>query len=589
MADTPITELDFAGIKSQLKEYLRGQTRFKDYDFEGSNMSVLLDILAYNTYQNNFYTNMAFSEMFLDSALKKDSVLSHAKELNYLPRSSKSSVALVYLSIVDENSNASFIRIPEKTKFTTTYQNASYTFLTRTAYNALRVTGTSRFETPCMEIYQGVEVEEGFFLDNPSSGIVLSNTKIDTDSIRVYVEKSQNVYEEYVFTKDIFGVEESDKVFYLQPARGERYAVYFGQDIFGAQPTRDRKIKVTYTICDEDAPNGASRFACPSFPTSVVTIDTRAYGGAEAETAEEIKFFAPKSIQTQERAVTFSDYENLLKQNFPRIKSVSVYGGEEMSPPRYGKVAVSVNLNGNLFPSQNFKTQMLTYLSGKTPIGIQPVIIDPDYMYAQLSLNVYYDTKITNKSASEIEAITREAISVYNADSLSDFASTLEISRLSYNIDTSDKSIMSNTINTKPIIDYSPAIGSFQNPSFEFQTALIKPYAFDTNEDYADYTPAIKSSNYTLDGNSVFFQDDGEGNIQILSSDTQTIQVIKPSVGTVDYSTGKVSLVNFKADEYAGTSIKIYANSLNKNITSPKSRIFYIRDEDVSINVIGAK
>lgn len=586
MTQTPIVELDFFRIKDQLKAYLKGQSQFKDYDFEGSNMSVLLDVLAYNTYQNNFYTNMAISEMFLDSSQLVGSVMSHAKELNYLPKSATSSRAEVNLRITANLNGASNLSIPAGQKFTTSYNGSVFNFYTdQTHIATLRAGSTNIYQINCVPIFEGEIVEETFFLSTNATSLSLSNDTVDISSVRVFVN---NRSDEYQYRSSIFGVRPNDKVFYIEPTLTGGYSISFGQNTFGNQPAFNDDIRVSYRISSGDAPNGASKFTTMFLYPTVVTAFSSASGGGNKESLSSIKYFAPKSIQTQERAVTARDYETLLRKEFGSsvIKSVSVYGGDEMDPPRYGKVAVSINPYEGTTISDGFKTSVLSFLADKTPLPIQPIFVDPGFLYAKIDINVYYSRKLTTKSPAELESLIRSAIQDYSSNYLEDFGSELQISRLSKIIDDVDVGILSNTIEANPIIDYSPPIVLKQNPQFKFETSLITPYPFDSNEDIGSYIPAIKSSPYVYDGIDMFFQDDGRGNIITLSSNLQMIQVLNPVVGTVDYTTGLLKLVNFTASGYNGSAIKIYANTIDKNITSPKSRVFSIRDVDVTISMI---
>ena len=589
MAQTPITELDFFQLKEQMKAYLRGQTRFKDYDFEGSNLSVLLDVLAYNTYQNNFYTNMAISEMFLDSAQLESSVMSHAKELNYLPRSATSAKAEVNLRIsAPALNNVATLTIPAGQKFSTTYNGTTYNFYTSSTQIAtLRAGSTGVYEINCMPVYEGEDITETFYISDTSSMISITNTNVDINSIRVFLN---NGSEEFLFRSSIFGVNATDKVFYVEPTLTGGYGITFGKNTFGREPTFNEDIKVSYRVCSGSAPNGAFKFVTSfAYPTSV-TLFSAATGGGDKESISSVKYFAPKSIQNQERAVTARDYENLLKKEFGSgvIKSVSVYGGDQMNPPRYGKVAVSINPHSGTNISESFKTTVISFLSDKTPLPIQPIFVDPEFIYAEADITVYYSKKQTGKSAVELETLIREVIQSYSNTYLSDFGTTLQTSRLSKLIDDVDTGVLSNTIRVNPIIDYSPPTTLKQNPRLSFGAALVVPYAFDINENISNYTPAVKSSVYMYNGVEAFFQDDGKGNIIIMSSNTQTLHVLRYNAGTVDYTTGEVNLVNFTTSGYTGPAIKVYANTVDRNVRAPKSSVFSIRNVDVTINMIEA-
>jgi hypothetical protein len=597
MAKLNVAELDFQAIKDQFKTFLRDQTQFKDYDFEGSNMSVLLDVLAYNTYQNNFYTNMAINEMFIDSAVLRNSVISHAKELNYLPRSMKSAKATVKVRVVDDTIQDATIAIPQYTAFSASYQGNSYEFITDKAHIARNIS-PGVYESDEIEIFEGSILtsfeREGFFVDD--EGILkvnLTNTNADVDSIEVFVDaeatEDQNVF---VRANDIFGVGPTDKVFYVEPYYDGRYTVYFGRNVFGLQPTELEDVRVKYRVTNGLEGNGIKNFTLQLTEDGVTTVTTvsQAQGGADRETLESIRFAAPKSIQIQERAVTASDYANLLKNRFPEIVSVAAYGGEELEPPQYGKVAISVYLGqGNDLLSKTAAAGYIDYLFDRTPLSVEPIFIDAEYFYAKMTVNVYYATSLTTKSVAQLETLVRNTIKNYSNDKLDDFNKTLRESNLNTLIDSADVAIQSNTIDSLPLIDFSPEINTELNPTFNFGAALVKPYAYNQTNKFSDYKPAIKSGQYDLDGVCVFFQDDGRGKIQIVSADTANQEVINNNIGTVNYDTGEVKLKGFKTESYNGAAIKITANTKTDDIIAPKGKIFAIRDSDVTVNIIETK
>lgn len=589
MATKPINELDFATIKDQFITHLQGQTQFKDYDFTGANMNVLLDVLAYNTHLNSFYTNMAINEMFLDSAVVKNSVVSHAKELNYLPRSRKSAKAVVNVTLRDSTETSATIVIPKFTEFTTSFENNNYTFLTNQSYIA-RKTSTGVFVATDVEIFEGEILtsfeKDGFFLDEQNTfKCNLTNDSIDTDTIEVFVDddatEGQN---QFFYTPDIFGVTPTSKVFYLEPFFDNRYSVYFGGNIFGEQPPRDIDVKIQYRICNGTEVNGASVFATSFKPNSTVTTVSAAAGGSERETLESIKFFAPKSIQVQERAITADDYKIILSQRFPEIKSVSAYGGDELVPPQYGRVAISVNLQGEGLLSETSKNSYLRYLADKTPLTIEPIFVDPEFLYAETIVDVIYSKKFTTKSTQELEDLIRTEIATYNEVNLDDFGETLRVSRLASAIDEIDAGILSNNVCVNPIIEYAPVVELELNPNFKFGTQLIKPYPYGATNGLSNFKPSITSSVFTYKGILAKLMDDGSGNMAVVSTSTLNQAILNPSIGTVNYDLGEVRLINFAVDSFSGEAIKIYAASMTPNITAPKNRVISIRSEDIQIN-----
>jgi hypothetical protein len=591
---TPITELDFAAIKEQFKVYLQTQTQFKDYNFEGSNMSALLDVLSFNSYQNNFYTNMALNEMFLDSAVLKNSIVSHAKELNYIPRSRKSAKAILNLTITDNTATESTITVPQYFALSANYQGESYNFITNEAFTARRISpgvyqvqNVPFFEGEILQSFQ----REGFIVD--ADGVLrvyLTNNEVDTDSIVVFVD-AEATDDANVFTRanTIFGVQPTDKVFYLEPYLDDRYSIYFGKNQFGLQPEEFEDVRVRYRICSGEEPNGASNFGTGTIGDNAVvsaTVVQAAAGGAERESMESIRYFAPKALQVQERAVTTKDYEVLLQQAFPEISAVSAYGGEQLDPPQFGRVAISVFLNDNTeIISSTLSNSYIAYLKERAPLGIEPIFIETQFLYADMTVNVNYSKKNTEKSEAELESLVRGAITSYSDDKLEGFNKTLRSSKLSGSIDDLDVGIESNELNICPIIEYAPPLNFNTNPTFRFEAELIKPYPFKSTNGFVDYKPAIKSTVFDVDGTCVFLQDDGQGNIMTITDEVTNPQIINPTAGTVDYVKGEVKLTNFKVETFTGSAIKITAKTKADDIKSPQGRVFIIRDTDVKVNM----
>lgn len=598
---TPITELDFELIKSQLKTYLRQQTQFKDYNFEGSNMNVLMDVLAYNTYHNNFYTNMAINEMFLDSAVLRNSVVSHAKELNYLPRSRRSAKATVSVTITDTDSvlQGQTVAIPAFSDFRTAFQGTNYNFVTMQQYIARKISpGVYRADN--IEIFEGEMLtsfeREGFIVDDDGIlRVALTNDNADTDSIEVFVDAEATDNENvYLFQKDIFGVGPSDKVFYLEPYLDDRYSVYFGGNVYGEQPSAFEDVRVRYRICSGAEPNGASKFTSTFLETVTIAVDTvsAAVGGAERESLESIRTFAPKALQIQERAITQSDYEVLLRQKFPEITAVSAYGGEELEPPQFGKVALAVYLrDGAELLSSSVANQYLEYLKDKTPLGIEPIFVQTEFMYACITAKLYYTKKQTSMSPDEIETKVRETILNYSNTNLNDFDTTLRLSKLTGDIDALDTSIQSTFLDVSPIIEWSPTVKVSSSPVFRFQAELVKPYPYKQSNGFTEYKPAFRSSIFKIKGSGpegvpVFMQDDGLGNIQVVTDSATQPQVIFINIGTIDYARGEIKLVDFTVESYTGNAIDIMVNTKRRDVIVPKSRVFLLRDDDIKVEII---
>lgn len=587
MAGTIISELDFNQIKSQLKTFLQGQAQFADYDYDGSNMSVLLDILAYNTFQNSFYTNMALGEMFLDSAQLRSSIVSHAKELNYLPRSYRASTAKVTLSFTPGDTPA-FITVPKYTKFTTSVDGVSYTFSTDEVYTVTARNNT--YSLADVLIYEG-RIEKEYFDVTASTKYILSNKRIDTNSIVVNVYASSAASAEktsYTFKPNLFNVGSTDKVFYLHPAEQERYEIEFGNGVFGREPLIGEVVEVIYRIATGEEPNGAVTFTATGnisgYPATVTT-QSFAEGGAVQESLDSIKFYAPKSIQVQDRAVTESDYVNLMKSNFSEIQSISVFGGEELDPPRYGKVFVSIDTTQGDGVSEALKEVYKRFLLERSPLTVYPEVISADFLYAELISTVYFNNNVSDATPGEIESVVRNAIQSYNTTYLNDFNKNLRVSRISRAIDDSHIAIVANDTEVRMIADFVPTLGLASTITVNFKNRLIIDHPLTLGEDPNLHKPAIRTSSFTYDAKTAYIQDNGRGTLQILTNTVTGFTILNENIGTVNYVTGRVSISGLNVSAFSGNAIKIYGRLEGQDIVGPKDRVLSIRDIDVEVNV----
>jgi len=579
---SPVTNLDFAATKEALKTFLKNQDKFKDYDYEGSNMNVLLDVLSYNTFYNNYYYNMSISEMFLDSATQRNSVISHAKELNYMPRSRRSSKLRADLSFtVPTTFGSNFLTIPAGTSFTGRCGNKTFVFLNDKAYVAERdVTTSTLYKAKDVDLYEGRIISETLTMADTT----ISNAWIDTSSIALTVNGDV-----FTYKSEIFGVNSIDKVFYLQPENDGRYSVQFGQNKFGFQPTLTDTIKLSYRISSGSDADGVNSITLPNAfggaSSNTVSVTAQSSGGFYAESLESIKTFAPKALQVQERAVTKRDYETLLRARFPNIEAISVYGGDEVDPPQYGKVIISVDVTGGEGAADYEIANFKNYLSDKTPLTIEPVFVSAKFLFVNTVVNVIYDANLTTKSASQLRSEIQNAILTYQGSNLADFNKTLRQSRLAAYLDAVDNSVISTDIVAKPVIEYVPVLNIASSPSFSFEDTLLQPYAFDVSQGFSAFKPAIQSTKFTVDGTLVTMQDNGLGAMMLVTADTEVPRVFKASVGSVSYITGAIKLSNLTIDSFSFGAIKFTATTVNKDVKTPKDRIISIRAEDITVTV----
>ena len=584
-----LSNIDFDTHKNTLKQYLKSQTRFQDYDFEGSNMNVLLDILSYNTYHNMFYLNMVASEMFLDTAQLRDSIMSHAKELNYTPRSFKSAEANVDITIVTSDTSKRSIPITKGQSFTSRFNNRSYTFTTAENITVTNYTvnnnGTLTFEAPNITLYEGYYINDTFtFNANDTQRFLLTNRNCDISSVSVTVIEDVGATTlTYSRANSLFGVNGLSRVFFIQPAENDSYEIVFGDGITGRKPKDNSVISVEYRISNGQLPNGCNTFRVDTTidGENAVTVTTNqaAAGGSVSESNEEIKYNAPRHFTTQERAITTEDYENLLKQSFSEINAVSAYGGEDLNPPQFGKVFVAVDLVEVDGIPQIKKDQYYRFLKSRTPVSIDPVFVDPGYTYIEVDTRVKYNVNVTKLSSEDVRLIVSNAIRNYALTNLNNFNRVFRYSNVVNAIDNSQGSIISNETNVKLIKIITPTLNVPTTVDVDFQTR------FDTSRAESQGGFTIQSTQFVVNGVRASLRDDGVGTINIVAAGGGVIT----NIGRVDYDTGLVQLSRFTVSSFDGAGIKIKALPFNKDISVVNNIILNIIDDDIIVNVEGVR
>lgn len=586
-----LTSLDFDTYKNSLKEYLKAQNQFKDYDFDNSNMSVLLDILSHNTYQNAFYLNMLSSEMFLDSALLRDSVISHAKELNYLPRSFVSAKATVNLLLDAGALNTkTSAYVPKGTQFVSRVDDIAYTFTTAED-NVIPVENGRYFTLAGLNIYEGNYFSDTFIVDyNNNLNYEISNQRVDLTSVIVRViEDNGSVTNVYTRATSLFGLDENSKVFFIQPSLNGKYEVVFGDGVIGRRPLNGSVVLVEYRVSSGELPNGAFKFYNSNRIDGIsdVTILTTsaASGGAVAETLESIKYNAPRAFTTQERAITAEDYENILKLNYPEINAVVAYGGEEASPPQYGRIFISVDLKDVDGLPKIKESEYKRFLRTRSSVSMEPIFISPDYVYLGVKSNVKYNINITGRNPEDVRTLVTRSILQYAISNLNSFAKTLRYSRLIKDIDSAEPSIVSNETTVSLIKYITPSLNVNQNLTIDFKTPLTNEIPLLGDEHHIIDVHGVTSTTFTYNGiTNCSLEDNGDGLMRVVTPIGSNHKKII-DIGTVNYDTGVVSLNNFNISNFAGTSLKIFATPRNKDIESVQNVILNIIEPDIDITI----
>jgi len=600
-----LVSLDFDSLKSNFKTYLQSQSVFRDYDFEGSNINVLLDILSYNSYLNAFYLNMAVSEGFLDSAQSLSSVISHAKELNYIPRSALSAKALINLTINILSGSTNTIEIPKGTTFSGS--NANGNFIYTTAENHILTSTSSSFSISNLAIYEGTYINETFIIDNSieNQKFILSNKNVDTTSIAVTVAENNGLnVNDYSQATNLYGLTNNSTIYFIQATLDGSYEIVFGDGVFGYMPQNNATLLVTYRITNGITSNGITQFnidkdiGAYNSVSAGVTVSTisPSTDGDNAETIESIRYRAPKHYQTQDRAITTSDYANIIYENFPEVKAVNVYGGETLyGSVEYGKVFISTVSRSGATITNILKTDIINYISNKNSIAITPVIVDPDFLYIVPTLTATVNFNQTNMSPADIKSLILTSVSSYNSSVLQNFNMVFRYSKfvsVLNNVDPSIESIqLSNLI--KKIAN--PTLNKNFPVSFSFNNQLVpgtvvsSQFLLSDGNTYVitDYNP--NNNTFVRTGSQSNFDIINTNQVVYLKQITSTNSQNYTVVGTIDYNNGIISIKSITVLDFLGSpGIVCTATPKLEDIYATKNDLIEFDLDNINISVVSS-
>lgn len=580
MANTSLSvaNINFEDIKSNLRNYLTTQSALKDYDFTGSNLNVMLDILSYNTYMQNFYLNMVANESFLNSAVLRDSIVSHAKTLNYLPQSYTSSKAVVDLQIYPTDVPAQ-IRIPKYTPFNTSVESNTYTFTTNEDIT-ISADASGNYKVSNLAIFEGEVVREFFTVNtsNTEQRFVISNKEVDVDSLVVKIIASSTDTSNSEWTRNLntIGIDGTTNTYFVVPAEKEKYEIQFGDGVLGKPVENGNIVEAVYRKSSAGDALSANVFTLDGtiqgYSNVVVSTTSSAKGGSEAESDESIRNNASRSLSLQDRTVTVNDYKTILKQNFNDIEALNVYGGEQAIPPQFGKVLISVDLKNAEGIPLSRKRDIEDFVRLRAPLSITPQVVDPEFLFVDVNTVVRYNPNVTVKSDNEIKNVVVSALSTFAAANINDFDSRLRVSKLSAAIDASDPSILNNDTNIVLEKKIIPTLNATETFVLQFNNEILREIPL--NNEFVDGSSPISSSTFTFDGLSgCTIRDNGSGILQVVQSQDQVLQIVNSNIGTVDYSSGLVNLNSFKTSAFTGDGIKILAQPKSRTILSTKNII----------------
>ena len=544
MAKLSISQLDFDGIKVNLKRFLSNQSQFKDYDFEGSGMAVLMDLLAYNTHYLAYNVNVAANEMFIDTADMRNSIVSLAKALGYTPNSATAPYADI--NVVVNDATGSTLVMSAGTQFTTTVNDLSYNFVTIGSNTISPIDNVYTFSN--LKIYEGTYVTYQYVYDSTDvdQRFLIQSASADVTTLTVQVQNSSTdtVINTYTKATSITELDSTSKVYFLQEAEDGKFEIYFGDGVTGKALTNGNIIILKYVVTNKTVANGASSFSLSGniggFSNITLTINSNAANGAEPETNQSIKFNAPKSYAAQDRAVTVEDYKTKVKELYANTQSISAWGGEDAETPFYGRVYISINPKSGSILTQTTKNSIIDSLKRYSVASVTPVIVDPETTNIILTSTVKYDKTATSKTADTLKSEIIEDLISYNSNTLQSFDSMLRHSKLIEIIDDVDTSILSNITTLKIRKSFTPTIGSSINYTVSFSNALYNPHSGHN----ASAGGILVSTGFKIgsSANEYFFDDDGTGNIRryYLVGDVRTYA--DNSAGTIDYSTGAIAV-----------------------------------------------
>jgi len=568
--------------KENFIEFLKNQTIFKDYNFEDSNINVLLDLLAHNTYLNTFYKNMIYNESQLDTALLRDSVVSQAKELNYTPQSRKSSTAVVNVTIDADNIN--MIEIPKGTQFSGRSGVSSYTFTT--SASVVTKSANKIFEFKNLEIHEGNYLSDVYIVDSQveNQEFIINDPNVDALSISVIVlEDGSTSPTEYTRVSTLYNLNPESTIYFLEGYFSNRYKIIFGNDIFGKKPSNGSKIIISYrSVTGIDSADNIQEFNLDEDVAALnggilnnITIETVSVssGGAERETIENIKFNAPRYYAAQERAVSAEDFKSLLLKRFSSdLQSISVYGGENAIPKQYGKTIIAIKPKiGDIIPDF-IKNNIYSYI--KDFSITRPILINSDSIFLQVNSTVKFDPALTSKLPSELESLLYTAIKNYSTTKLEEFDADFRYSKFSTAIDNIEPSIISNSTEIKIVKRLYPKTGISESFLINFENAIT----------------GITSTSFTylndlLEENENCYFDDENGRIRIFKyADDNSKLILNKNAGTIDYSVGEIK-INQVIITDVNKRIDIIGSPVQRDVIASTNKIITIDINDVTVEL----
>jgi len=589
-----VTDLDFDNISDNLKNYLKGQSIFKDYNFEGATLSILIDLLAYASHVGAVNTNIAASELFLDSAQIRKNVVSRAKDLGFVPSSEKASTATATMQLRNVKGADGIIPeltsmiMPRGTIFTTTYEGTNYEFVTAETYTPSIDNTTFTYND--IELVQGTFAQDQYVFDSQiaNSKFVLSNSRVDKLRMTVTVN-SGGTSSTYSLSTDISNITTTSKVYYTQENEEGFIEIYFGDGTLGTKLLDGDIITVDYIIVDDIHADGANRFqqttAINGYSDSSIVVSAKATGGAEKESIESIKFKATKFYTSQNRLVTLNDYKAKVQEYYPNADAVAVWGGEDNDPPAYGKVFIALKPNNADYLSDTEKKLVKDNLNKLNMLTVRPEIVDADIIKILISTTFKYNPNLTTLTAGELATLVKGTINQFDTDELNGFDAIFRHSNLLKTIDAADSSILSNTTNIRL---KKKLKGTVSTTPKGYTVSMGNPLYNPHSGHNAMSGGIITTTGFKVGGDSVntyYFDDDGAGNVRryYLSGATRVYK--DNAAGVVNYATGLVTINAFilTSTVNTDTSIDFTVIPSGNDVVAERGNLIDISSDDISV------
>ena len=577
-----VSDFDFDNIKTNLKTFLQDQTEFSDYNFEGSGFSVLLDTLAYNTHYLGFNANMLANELYLDSADIRKNIVSLAKMLGYTPSSPRSPIASI--DIVLNNASGATVTMDKGTAFTTTVDGLTYQFVTNQDTTISPTDGVYRFSN--VSIYEGTLVTYRYTVDRTDvdQKFIIPSANADTSTLKVTVQNSavDTTTSTYTLATGLKSLTATSKAYFLQETESGKFEIYFGDGVIGQNLSDGNIVILEYIVTNKEEANGASSFTLSGsiggFTNVSITTKSNAQGGSEAESKESIRFNAPLQYTTQDRAVTTTDYETLVKSIYPNALSVSAWGGEDDETPVYGVVKIAIKAASGSTLTNTTKQNIITSLQPYNVASVRPEIIDPETTSILLTVNAKFDKRATTKTADTLKSEIIDAITNYNTNTLQKFDGVFRYSKVTGLIDDVDTSILSNITTVNMRKSFTPTLNSSTRYDVYFRNAIYNPHT--------GHEPIVSSTGFFVAGNSneMFLDDDGQGNVRryYLVSGIRTYA--NNTQGTIDYSNGQITINSLNVSSIS--NIRGASSSVIELTVTPSSNdVVPVRNQIVEIDI----